>query len=142
MLTIDGLQIAGTYYFAVKSYDEFGNASPISNIASGTTQDNDWRFMTVWPGHDVANSVGAAINQSGGWSFVSDDDRGDLRFLTTSLEMDITIWKQSRQSRAEPRSFMTPLGHLPSLISRPGSYTLRKRPPVPGPSRPSRTAIS
>jgi len=77
---VDGLQIAKTYYFAVKSYDEFGNASPISNIASGTTQDNDWRFLTVWSGQSAANTVGAAMNQSGGWSFVSDGN-GNLLFL-------------------------------------------------------------
>lgn len=78
--TVGGLSIARTYYFAIKSYDLAGNPSPISNIPSGATLDNDWRFLTVLSGNSVANTVGAARNESGGWTFVSDAD-GNLKFL-------------------------------------------------------------
>ena len=36
-LRVTGLQFSTTYYFAAKAFDEFGNASPLSNIASSTT---------------------------------------------------------------------------------------------------------
>ena len=35
---IPGLAFSTTYFVAVKALDEFGNAGPISNVASGTTQ--------------------------------------------------------------------------------------------------------
>lgn len=36
-MEVGWLDFSTTYYFAVKAFDEFGNASPISNIAMGTT---------------------------------------------------------------------------------------------------------
>ncbi|MBI3449035.1 MAG: S8 family serine peptidase, partial [Acidobacteria bacterium] len=36
-MTVDGLDFDTTYYFAVKALDEWGNASPISNVASART---------------------------------------------------------------------------------------------------------
>ena len=36
---VSGLNAATTYYFAVKAIDEYGNASPISNVVSGRTLD-------------------------------------------------------------------------------------------------------
>lgn len=36
-MEVSGLDFSTPYYFAVKAFDEFGNASPISNIAMGTT---------------------------------------------------------------------------------------------------------
>ncbi len=36
-MEVGGLDFSTTYYFAVKAFDEFGNASPISNLAMGTT---------------------------------------------------------------------------------------------------------
>lgn len=35
--TVNDLEPASTYYFAVKTYDEVGNLSPISNVATKTT---------------------------------------------------------------------------------------------------------
>ncbi len=34
---VDGLDFSTPYYFAVKALDEFGNAGPVSNVASATT---------------------------------------------------------------------------------------------------------
>ncbi len=36
-MEIHGLAASALYYFAIKAFDEWGNAGPISNIASGTT---------------------------------------------------------------------------------------------------------
>jgi subtilisin family serine protease len=36
-MELGGLEASTTYYFAVKAFDEWGNPSPISNIAMGTT---------------------------------------------------------------------------------------------------------
>jgi len=38
-MTVYGLDSSTLYYFAAKALDEFGNAGPLSNIASGTTLD-------------------------------------------------------------------------------------------------------
>jgi subtilisin family serine protease len=78
--TVGDLQIGTTYYFAVRAIDEAGNPSPISNIAAVTTLDNDWRFMNVWTSVDMANTISAVRNSSGGWTIVS-DDTGNLKFF-------------------------------------------------------------
>jgi len=36
-MKVTGLAVTTSYYLAVKAYDEFGSASPISNLVSGTT---------------------------------------------------------------------------------------------------------
>ena len=36
-MQVSGLQFSTPYFLAVKTFDEFGNASPISNVAGGTT---------------------------------------------------------------------------------------------------------
>ena len=36
-MTVSGLTFSTPYYFAIKAYDEFGNASPMSNVATATT---------------------------------------------------------------------------------------------------------
>src|SRR5262249_43940277 len=45
---VGGLDPQTTYYFAVEAIDEYGNASPISNVASATTLGPP--HMTVSPG--------------------------------------------------------------------------------------------
>jgi len=36
-MKVEGLNFSTSYYFAVEAFDEFGNASPISNVPTGTT---------------------------------------------------------------------------------------------------------
>ncbi|WP_224999374.1 choice-of-anchor D domain-containing protein [Cesiribacter sp. SM1] len=57
--TVTGLAPTTTYYFALKAIDFFGNASPISNTASGTTENAP--VISVTPG-SFEVTIDAATN--------------------------------------------------------------------------------
>jgi hypothetical protein len=45
-MTVNGLQPGTTYYFAIKTFDQVGNVSPLSNSPSGTTSSLTLGYIT------------------------------------------------------------------------------------------------
>jgi chitodextrinase len=69
-LTVSGLTRQTTYYFAVRVADEAGNASDLSNVASGTTPDltrpaaiNDLVVGFLWLGGSIEGRRLAALDR-------------------------------------------------------------------------------
>lgn len=95
---VTGLRPLTTYYFALRSYDEAGNASPISNIASATSLDVELTTFT-------ASIRGGAVELS--WTTAS--ERNNLGFEV--------------QRRRENEAFRT-IGFVPGkgTVSGPQNY--------------------
>ena len=80
--TVAGLLPSTTYYFALRVFDEAGNASPLSNVATATTAPAPWTVATV----DSANNVGFysahAYNPTTGRPAIaySDETLDDVKF--------------------------------------------------------------
>jgi subtilisin family serine protease len=72
-LTLENLSDNTTWYFALKTVDEFGNSSLLSNLASVTTPLGDWRYLRLDWGQNVGNYVSLGITTQGGWSVAYDD---------------------------------------------------------------------
>ena len=75
---VDGLAAGTTYHFAIKAIDDAGNKSPVSNSASGTTDDPVGGAPTL---SITSPSAGSQIDEGVSVTFTavaSDPDDGDL----------------------------------------------------------------
>lgn len=102
-LTVAGLDTAHTYYFAIKTADEVPNWSAISNIASGTTSQDQTAPGTIT---DLQASTGENLGEIDlSWNCVGDDDmsgsatlyeiRYSLNRITPANWIQATLWPQS-----------------------------------------------
>jgi len=62
---IEGLETETPYYFAIKVYDEVGNASPLSNCASGATLPQAWDVQRVATDYPSAFALSLACSSEG-----------------------------------------------------------------------------
>ena len=74
--TVSGLTPSTTYYFALKSVDEVGNAGGLSNVASATTAAATWSISVVETGGNLGFYQGHAYDSSGNpaVAYSRDDD--------------------------------------------------------------------
>jgi chitodextrinase len=101
-VTVAGLTSDTTYWFALKSRDDAGNVSPLSNVASATT----WDVTPPAPVADLlADGVGAtSVDLS--WTAPGDDGPSgtasvyDLRFTTGALTTE--TWADAVRAEGEP----------------------------------------
>ncbi|MBI2926487.1 MAG: S8 family serine peptidase [Verrucomicrobia bacterium] len=78
---VEGLAPQTTYYFALKSLDEAGNTSPISNSASATTLSTGWSIFTPDTGQNMATYIGLDFDSGGNPAIAYDDyTNGQLKF--------------------------------------------------------------
>ena len=83
-VTIDGLDFLTTYYFALKVRDEYGNPSPISNVAVGTTLGIP--IVSVTPGSLSVSLITG--EQQDRIVTVSNVGAGTLDFKVSSVKTD------------------------------------------------------
>ncbi len=81
--TVLGLSFSTPYYFAIKAFDEFNNAGPISNIATGTTLGAPLVSVTP-PSLSADLLTGAAVTQT---LTVRNDGAGTLDFTVPTPEL-------------------------------------------------------
>jgi hypothetical protein len=102
-LTVAGLDTANTYYFAIKTADEVPNWSALSNIATGTTSEDQTAPGAIT---DLQASTGSDLGEIDlSWNCVGDDDmsgsatlyevRYSLNRITPSNWIQATLWPQS-----------------------------------------------
>lgn len=102
-LTVAGLDTAHTYYFAVKTADEVPNWSALSNVASGTTTDDQTAPATITDLHASTGTDLGEVDLS--WNCVGDDGmsgsatlyevRYSLNRITPANWLQATLWPQS-----------------------------------------------
>jgi subtilisin family serine protease len=82
-----------TYYFALRVFDEAGNASPLSNVAAATTAPSPWTAGTVDSTGMVGYRNAHAYNPTTGRAAIaySDETGDDLKFS----EWDGSQWVRS-----------------------------------------------
>ncbi|MCI0745856.1 MAG: S8 family serine peptidase [Verrucomicrobia subdivision 3 bacterium] len=71
--TVENLSDNRTWYFALKTIDEFGNTSPLSNLASAALPLADWWHIRLDWGYGVGNYTSLGVNSQWGWAVVYDD---------------------------------------------------------------------
>ena len=71
--TIADLPDNRTWYFALKTIDDAGNISPLSNPASAALPLADWHYIRLDWGYQVGNYVSLGVTTQGGWSVAYDD---------------------------------------------------------------------
>jgi len=71
--TLQNLSGNTDWYFAIKTFDESGNASPLSNLASAITPTAPWQYVTVGWGDDVGNFASVDVLSNGYWAAAWDD---------------------------------------------------------------------
>jgi len=71
--TVENLADNTTWYFALKTVDEFGNTSPLSNLASAALPLADWWHIRLDWGYGVGNYTSLGVNSQWGWAVVYDD---------------------------------------------------------------------
>lgn len=116
-MTVTGLSNATTYYFAIKTTDDVGNISDISNIATETTGSTD-----VTPPAAVADLVASSPTTTTidlDWTAPGDDNNTgtatsyDIRYSTATITE--ANWAAATQVTGEP---------IPSIAGTPESMTV------------------
>ena len=87
---VTGLLSSTAYYFALRVFDEAGNASPLSNVASSTTAPAPWTVGTVDSAGNVGSVNAHAYNPATGRAGIaySDETNDDLKLA----EFDGSKW--------------------------------------------------
>lgn len=71
--TIAGLADNRIYYFALKTIDEVGNTSQLSNLASAATPLADWNYLRLGGGQDMGEHMSSGVSSLGVWAVAWDD---------------------------------------------------------------------
>jgi len=101
--TINGLELGATYYFAINTYDEVPNYSPMSNIVSGTTENEQISPESI-DNLVISNATMNSLTLT--WTAPGDDgDQGtastyDIRILNNVVTE--SNWNQAVQINNEP----------------------------------------
>jgi subtilisin family serine protease len=79
---VTGLLPSTTYYFALRIFDELGNASPLSNVATAATALSPWTASTVDSAGNVGSYTAHAYNPTNGRPAIaySDETSDNLKF--------------------------------------------------------------
>ncbi|QJD81913.1 fibronectin type III domain-containing protein [Cohnella herbarum] len=118
-VTVRGLRPGTTYYFAIKSKDEAGNYSPISNTASAvTTGTSD----NVAPGAITSLSASNAGLRTAQLSWTAQGDDGaigtassyDIRFGTSPIT-DETSWSGATRLAVRPNPVVSGTGQTATV---------------------------
>ncbi len=102
--TVTGLTSGTTYYFAIKTSDEAGNWSGISNIVSATTDSDQTPPMTV---ADLVTLLPTQTSLTLAWTAPGDDSTSgtaseyDIRYSTAPIS-NATAWNGAAQISNEP----------------------------------------
>jgi len=73
-ITIEDLTDDATWYFALKTMDELGNVSDLSNLASAVTPKADWLYVALDHGQNVGNYASVGVRSNGYWAVAYDAD--------------------------------------------------------------------
>jgi len=77
-ITVEDLPDNRTWYFVLKTIDEVGHASELSNPASATLPLADWHSLLMGWGQNLGNYVSLEVTSQGYWSVAYDDGAAGL----------------------------------------------------------------
>ncbi len=125
-VTVTGLNPATTYYFAIKSTDDAGNVSPISNVLAKATP----ALPDLTPPAPLAIAVGALTDTTAAinWTATGDDSLTgtatsyDLRWSTSPITL--ANWTSANQVTGEPAPALagTAQSYVVKSLSRETTY--------------------